>query len=212
MKFLLFDLDGTISDPKEGITKSLNYALEKLGYNTVPEKELEQYIGPPLRSTFSDLLQTDRETVLTDAIGYYRERYFSVGFKENNLYDGIESLLKWSVSMSCNNFIATSKGRDIATKIINYFGIRGYFKSIFGCDLDLTKSELIKQIIEDYCISKKLAFMIGDRRYDIEAAQDNDIQSIAVMWGYGSSEELVSHHPNFIAKDINELRKIIVEA
>ena len=94
MKFLLFDLDGTISDPKEGVTKSLNYALEKLGYNTVHEKELERYIGPPLRSTFSDLLQTSRETVLTDAIGYCRERYFSVGFKENQLYDGIESLLQ----------------------------------------------------------------------------------------------------------------------
>ena len=189
MYTVIFDLDGTISDPAEGITRSINYALAKLGYDTYPEKDLLPYIGPHLRITFAELVGIGDDATLSRAIELYRERYIPIGYKENRLYDGIVPVLESLIADDNRLCIATTKREDIASKVLEFLKIDHFFTQVRGCDLDRTKAAVLQDILSHPVIGDRPAVMIGDRDTDFLAASAVDIPSIAVRWGYGTGDE-----------------------
>lgn len=189
MNTVIFDLDGTLSDSAEGIVKSINYALPKLGYDELPKHELLKYIGPPLTLTFSELTGKTDDEFISRAITTFRERYFSIGYKENVLYDCIIKVLDKLISNGDILCIATTKRTDIAEKVLKYFKIDKYFTQVHGSGLKTKKSELLKDILSDPAINKLPMVMIGDRDTDFIAAREVNMPSIAVKWGYGNEKE-----------------------
>lgn len=192
MKTIFFDLDGTLTDPKIGITRSIQYALEKLGREVPHQDELTWCIGPPLHASFVKLLG---EIHLADrALLLYRERFGDVGMFENAVYAGIEATLASLADGSRRLFVATSKAHVYATRIISHFRLDSYFEQVFGAELDGTrvdKTELLKYAIETAGIDPAEALMIGDRSYDIVGARNNGLRAIGVLYGYGSRDELI---------------------
>ncbi len=189
MNTIIFDLDGTISDPAEGITRSINHALIKLGHEPHPEKDLHKYIGPTLNITFSELMGTTDKALLTRAIELFRERYIPVGYRENRLYDGILEVLSHLVSCGSTLCIATTKRKDIAAKVLDFFNIGTFFAQVHGCDVHRSKADLLQDILSDTTLGKRPMIMIGDRDTDFLAASEVNMPSIAVRWGYGEDKE-----------------------
>lgn len=213
-KYILFDLDGTLTDPRVGITKSVQYALEKTGIKGVALRELERFIGPPLKESFMEFYSYDEQTVIT-AIKYYREYFQEQGIFENEVYQGIADLLDQLTEQDTINVVATSKPTVFAERIIEHFGLKKYFHSIVGSNLDGTRSskaEIISYIIAKLNINTmEDMVMIGDRKHDVIGAQWNNIDSIGVSYGYGTIEELRSVNPTFIVDSISELSKLLVQ-
>ncbi len=212
-KIILFDLDGTLSDPKEGITKSVEYALEKM--NVVSHvKNLECFIGPPLQESFATYCGLDKEETHR-AIELYRERFKKVGMFENILYQGIEHLLQSLKSQQYILAVATSKPTPFAEQILKYFHIDHLFDLIVGSNLDGTrtsKTEIIQYILDEYKNYDKSEFvMIGDRKHDIIGALNTGIDSIGVTYGYGSHKEIKDANPTYIVNHVNELKDILFE-
>ncbi|MDP4143569.1 MAG: HAD family hydrolase [Bacillota bacterium] len=210
---ILFDLDGTLTDSKEGITKSVQYALKKFDIHEDNLDNLEKFIGPPLKNSFMEYYSFAEEKAV-QAVGFYRE-YFSVTGKfENSIYDGIKELLTKLSLANKKLIVATSKATVFSKEILAHFDIDKYFAHIVGCNLDGTrveKGEIIKYIINDLMNgNSKRMVMIGDRKYDILGAKEQNIDSIAVTYGYGSMEELSSHTPTHIADSVDELYTILV--
>lgn len=194
---LLFDLDGTISDPKEGITKSIAFALRKTGHTPPPLEELAIFIGPPLRQTFKTLMKEPSPGKIEQAISYYRQRYNDEGkgMEENILYPSIPQTLAELKKRGKKLFVATSKATDIAERVVGHFGLLNLFEKIYGAEADGTRSdkgELIAHILSCEGVDPQNAVMIGDRKHDILGAAKNSIASIGALWGYGSTEELHS--------------------
>ena len=187
---IIFDLDGTLSNPQEGIVKSFNFALQELGRSPQPEKDLIQYIGPTLKSAFSELMGTHDDAVLLKAITLFRQRYYSVGFMENTLYDGINGLLARLKGAGHHLYIATLKRGALARKVGEYFGIAEHFTGILGCDLDIPKADVVADILEMAGVQKDAAFMVGDRETDMAAGAAAGIRTVGVSWGFGSRAEL----------------------
>jgi len=190
MNTVIFDLDGTITDPAEGITRSINHALVGLGHAPHPESVLRKYIGPHLNFTFSELMHTTDTGTLAHAIELYRERYIPIGYRENRLYDGIQEVLCQLINDGSALCIATTKRKDIAVSVLEFLGINDFFTRVHGCDLHRTKSDLLRDILSDSALSKQPVVMIGDRDTDFLAASDVNMPSIAVRWGYGEEKEL----------------------
>ena len=190
MNTVIFDLDGTLSDSAEGIVRSINYALPKLGFDEQPKRDLLQYIGPHLNIIFERLTGIKEEDFLLKAITIFRERYFSIGYKENELYEGIRDVLKLLVEQGNTLCIATTKRTDIAKNVLKYFKIDDYFTQIKGSDLYPQKTDLLRDMARDSNLNHHPMIMIGDRDSDFNAASEAGIPSLAVSWGYGSDEEL----------------------
>ncbi|WP_299489369.1 HAD hydrolase-like protein [Acaryochloris sp. IP29b_bin.137] len=186
MAIIVFDLDGTLSDPAQGITASINYALENLGASSLEPHHLTQYIGPPLVETFSELLCTKDDAVIHQAIDLYRERYLANGYAENTLYPGILELLKELINQQHRLYVVTAKRTDIAQAVIDYFGLRPYFIDVLGCGLDRSKAKLLHDIQAQ---ENTALWMIGDRASDMAAGRGLS-RCVGVLWGYGSAEEL----------------------
>ncbi len=211
-KYLLFDLDGTLTDPAEGITNSVMYALEKFGIVITDRRELYPYIGPPLTDSFMrchGLTAAQAE----EALALYRE-YFSVkGLFENVPYDGIASFLEELKNNGYTLLIATSKPEEFTVQILQHFSLDKYFTFVAGNTLDEsrpTKASVIAYLRERYpAINADNAVMIGDRKYDIEGAKQNGLPSIGVLYGYGSREELETAGATAIAADLRELSTAI---
>ncbi|MGM9986004.1 MAG: HAD family hydrolase [Bacillaceae bacterium] len=212
-KIILFDLDGTISDPKVGITKSVQYALQKMNIYESNLDKLDCFIGPPLQVSFADYYHFNEEDN-TKAIAFYRERFKEKGMYENELYPGIPQLLHTLKQQGFILGIATSKPTVFAEQILAYFKIDHFFDFVVGSNLDGTRSskaEIIAYILNMYSSYKKEAFlMIGDRKYDILGANDVGIQSIGVLYGYGSIEELEKSSPTYIVSSIEEIEGILI--
>jgi phosphoglycolate phosphatase len=188
---LLIDLDGTLTDPKTGIVRCINYALAKLGQPTQEPDALEWCIGPPLKDSFETLLG-DQKNRAEEAVEFYRERYSETGIYENELYDGIVECLQ-ALRPKCRLFVATSKPTVFAEEVLRHFKIHGYFEAICGSELDGTRSdkaELIKSVLENHALKSSLTSMIGDRKFDLAGAARNGINGLGVSWGYGSRQEL----------------------
>ncbi len=206
-KNILFDLDGTLTDPKQGITKSVQYALAKFGIQVDNLDTLDPFIGPPLLDSFMAFYDFD-ENQAKQAIVYYRE-YFSVtGIYENEIYPGIEELLKVLKKKGRRLVVATSKPTVFAEEILRYFKIESYFDGVYGSQLDgsmVEKTEIIEHIIKNVLPQDESIVMIGDRKYDIIGARNNGIDSIAAGYGYGSEDELKICEPTYFVHDVAEL-------
>jgi phosphoglycolate phosphatase len=209
---LLFDLDGTLTDPKIGITKSVQYSLEKMGILGGSLDSLVKFIGPPLKESYVKYYALcDEDADL--AIKYYRE-YFSVtGIFENALYTGIDVLLKELWERNTVLVVATSKPTVYSKRICEHFDIMKYFTAIEGSELDGTRSskaELIGYIIKKYGIDKERTLMIGDREHDIIGAKRNSIKSVGVGYGYGGREELENAGADYYVRTIEELSELLI--
>jgi phosphoglycolate phosphatase len=199
MDAIYFDLDGTLTDPKPGITRSIQYALQKLDHPTMPtEDELTWCIGPPLRASFVRLLGAETSADL--AVTYYRERFSDVGLYENGVYDGIGEVLTSLCASGHRLFVATSKPHVFAERIIDHFGLRDHFEHVFGSELDGTrvdKSHLLEYALKQASVDPAKTLMIGDRSHDMVGAKNNGMKGIGVLYGYGSRDELLeagAHH------------------
>lgn len=194
MDAIFFDLDGTLTDPKIGITRSIQYALNKLAHPTIPtEDELTWCIGPPLRGSFAKLLGSDTSADL--AVSYYRERFSDVGLYENGVYAGVAEVLTALGGSGRRLFVATSKPHVFAERIIDHFGLRHHFERVFGSELDGTrvdKSHLLQYALKETAVDPSRAIMVGDRSHDIVGARNNAMSAIGVLYGYGSAEELTA--------------------
>lgn len=190
---IYFDLDGTLTDPKPGITRSIQYALQKLDHHSIPtEDELTWCIGPPLRASFVRLLGA--EDSADRAVSLYRERFSDVGLYENGVYDGISEVLTKLRQSGHRLFVATSKPHVFATRIVEHFGLRHHFEHVFGSELDGTrvdKSDLLDYALKIAAVDPSKTLMIGDRSHDIVGAKNNGMQAIGVLYGYGSKDELI---------------------
>ena len=193
MDAIYFDLDGTLTDPKPGITRSIQYALRKLDHHTIPtEDELTWCIGPPLRASFVKILGTEDTADL--AVSLYRERFSDIGLYENGVYDGIDDVLTTLGQSGRRLFVATSKAHVFADRIIDHFGLRHHFEHVFGSELDGTrvdKSHLLAYALKTASVDPSKTLMIGDRSHDMIGARNNGIRGIGVLYGYGSRDELV---------------------
>ncbi len=204
----LFDLDGTLTDPFEGITRSIQYAVEKMGGSAPAPNDLHWCIGPPLWDSFSVLLGTDDRVRLDEAVAYYRERFTVTGLYENTLIDGIPDLLQRLHEAGVAMHVCTSKPHAYAGKIVEHFGLSRYFGKVYGAELDGTrsaKSELIAHVLQEEGIEASRTVMIGDRKHDLIGANANDVAGIGVLWGYGSREELEAERPVLIAQAPSEI-------
>lgn len=209
---LLFDLDGTLTDPKLGITKSVQYALAKMNIVVDSLDDLDIFIGPPLRVSFKDFYQFD-EAQIEAAVDYYRQ-YFSVtGLFENAVFPGVREMLgRLSSIPRIRLFIATSKPEVYAKQILEHYELSSYFEYICGSELDgarSAKSEIIGYLMETYDLQPEQTVMIGDRKHDIIGAQQQKIDSIAVGFGYGSEEELRLAEPTHIVNSVEELNHFL---
>ena len=209
---VLFDLDGTLTDPKLGITRCIQYALSELGYQPPDANELHWCIGPPLKSSFSQLLQTSDDTLLEKAILLYRSRFSTIGLFENSLYPQIPETLKTIRAAGYQTFVATSKPQIYATRIIEYFDLAPLFDGVYGSELDgnrSVKGDLISYILERESLLTSTVVMVGDRLHDIIGAKKDNIASIGVTYGYGSREELETHKADLIADSPKEIPKLL---
>ena len=193
MDAIFFDLDGTLTDPKPGITRSIQYALDRLGQPTIPtEDELTWCIGPPLRASFVKLLG---EASADLAVSLYRERFSDIGLYENAVYAGVEDVLTALRQSGHRLFVATSKAHVFADRIIDHFDLRRHFERVFGAELDGTradKSDLLAYALKTTSVDPSRAVMIGDRSHDMIGARNNGIKGIGVLYGYGSAQELTA--------------------
>ncbi len=208
-EYLIFDLDGTISDPKEGIVNSLNYALATHGYNTRDPEEIEKYVGSPLDHTFGELTRVTDEAEIAKLVGSYRERYAEVGYSENLLYKGMKPVLTSLAQNGCVKMgVCTSKRKDSAEKILDLFQIHHLFAFVNGGDVGIQKWQQVEALLEDGFISNN-SVMIGDRSVDLVAAHKNGISSAGVLWGYGSRRELSFEKPRHIFSTPQQLADLI---
>jgi phosphoglycolate phosphatase len=211
---LLFDLDGTLTDPFVGITRSVQYAMQKLGRPVPAADDLRWCIGPPLKLAFATLLDTNDEAAMDEGVRLYRERYATSGKFENELIPGIPEMLAGFVEQGYFLSVATSKLKTYAGDIIDHFDLRRYFQVLHGSELDgrnSAKGDLVGHILATERLATADAIMIGDRSHDIVGAKANGVASIGVLWGYGDLAELTGAGATRIAKQPSELREIVGE-
>ena len=212
-KYILFDLDGTVTDPMIGITKSVQYALNKFDIEVEDLNELCKFIGPPLKDSFMNFYNFTEEDAL-NAITYYREYFSTKGLYENTVYENFEDMLISLKKKNKSLIIATSKPTVFAEKILEHFNLKKYFDFIAGSNLDNTrtkKADVISYALEQQGITEvSEIIMIGDREHDVIGAKALNIESIGVLHGYGSYDELSNSGANYIVKDVKELHSLLI--
>lgn len=210
-KYVLFDLDGTLTDSGEGITNSVAYALKKFNITVADRTELYKFIGPPLHSSFKEFYGfSDADCEL--AVEYYREYFHEKGIFENRVYDGIEDLLKALKENGHKIFLATSKPEVFAVKILKHFNLIQYFDFVSAATMDSTRNEKtdIIQYALDHIEHEDLAsvIMVGDRKYDILGAKQFHLASVGVLYGFGGRAELEQAGADFIVETPLEIVSI----
>ncbi len=190
---LFFDLDGTISDPELGITRSIQHALRTLNREAPIRENLRFAIGPPLRQTFRSLLKSTDESEIETAVSLYRERFSTIGLFENSLYDDVPEVLSSLVEAGYCIMLVTAKPYPYAIRIIKHFGLMHNFTSIYGSELSGRfddKGELIAHILHTETLNASSCIMVGDRVHDVRAAHCNGVRAVGALWGFGTREEL----------------------
>ncbi|MFM2304373.1 MAG: hypothetical protein RLZZ135_1783 [Cyanobacteriota bacterium] len=208
---ILFDLDGTISDPLVGVGRSINYALTACGYEPIDLAEVGKYIGPPRDRIFKEITGIAlriNEANSTALIAKYRDRYGEIGYSENVIYPGIAEVLRELNAANMPMAICTSKRRDFAEKIIEMFGLTHYFKFINGGEVGIHKYQQIESLLSQGYISNS-TLMIGDRSVDLIAAHKNGLTAGGVMWGYGTQAELLQEAPRYLFRSPSELIQLV---
>lgn len=209
---VLFDLDGTLTDPGIGITNSVMYALRKFGIDVADRGELYRFIGPPLYysfTTFYGFSHDDAEA----AVRYYREYFSDKGIFENKVYDGVPEMLGAIKNSGKKLVLATSKPEVYAKRILEHFSLDGYFDFVGGATMDgsrNSKSDVISYVLDSVGVTDKSAcIMIGDREHDILGAKANGIDSVGVLYGYGTRDELTEAGTTYIAKTVDGILSLI---
>ena len=211
-KYILFDLDGTLTDPKEGITKSVAYALDAYGIHVEDLDSLCKFIGPPLKESFMVYYGMD-DAQGEEAVAKYRERFSVTGLFENKVYEGIREMLECLKEEGKTLIVATSKPAVFSERILEHFDLMKYFTFLSGSELDGTrvdKAEVIAYALEKNGITDlSNVVMVGDREHDIIGANKNGIDSVGVLYGYGCMEEFEKHHATYVAESVEQLKNIL---
>lgn len=213
IEYVLFDLDGTLTDPAEGITNSIVYALNKFGVSVCDKKELYKFIGPPLYDSFVKYYGFSHENANL-AITYYREYFAPKGLYENTVYEGIEDALIHLKTQNVKLIVATSKPEKFAREILVHFALDRYFDDIIGATMDEkrnTKDAVIAYAVEKCSIDTANAVMVGDRLHDVLGAKANGIRSIGVLYGFGSYDELADAGADIIVNDVAQLKNVLTD-
>lgn len=208
---VLFDLDGTLTNPGQGITNSVAYALKKFGIEVEDRQELYKFIGPPLYESFMKYYGFSQEKAET-AVSFFREYFRDTGIFENEVYGGITDLLDEIKNSGRRIILATSKPEEFAKRVLSHFGLDKYFDFVAGATMDssrVEKSDVIAYAIKESGCTGENAVMIGDRLHDILGAKENGLDSIGVLFGYGSREELEEAGADYIAETVEEIIKFI---
>ena len=210
-KNVLFDLDGTLTDPAEGITNALMHAQRRLGRAVSPREELFVFIGPPLIESFMSEWGLDRAQA-DQALVYYREHFNTKGLYENIPYPGIGAFLGDLKAAGLRLFVATSKPEPLSLRILEHFDLLPYFEAVAGSTMDeqrTKKGEVIAYALSEFHLDPKETVMVGDRRHDVAGAAENDLACIGVLYGYGSREELTAAGAAALAADLGELTALL---
>ena len=202
--YLVFDLDGTLSDPKAGFVNSANTALSEFGYPPIEDAAADACIGPPLDSIFRRLTGSADAAHLSALIHTYREAYARTGYAENSLYPGVAGLLDTLSTKDVGLAVCTSKRVDFAESILDLHRIRHYFAFVDGADVGLPKWKQLQVLLEKRTLSRR-SVMIGDRDVDLIAAHRNGLDSAGVLWGYGSRRELMRENPTYLFETPGQL-------
>ncbi|PJI31819.1 HAD-IA family hydrolase [Acinetobacter pseudolwoffii] len=209
IKNILIDLDGTLTDPKVGITTSARYGLEKVGHPISDEINIDWIIGPPLKASLAKLLNIETDHILAEqALMAYRERFAVKGLYENHVFEGVAETLAELKRRGYRLFVATAKPTVYAKQILEHFDLAQYFTDIHGSELNgdrTNKAELIQYILAQQQLQADQCMMVGDREHDIFGARQNGIDTIAVNYGYGSQEELALAQPKYQIDRFNQL-------
>jgi phosphoglycolate phosphatase len=205
---LLFDLDGTLTDPVSGITRSMQHALGTLGRPVPDTAALACHIGPPLRASFAQLLGSDDAALIAQAVALYRQRFSEIGLYENSVYPAVPRALAALVEAGHRLWVVTSKPHVYARRIIEHFGLRGWFTDIYGSELDgrnTEKVDLIRVVLDNERLAPAQTWMIGDRDLDVRGGRQNGTHTAGVLWGYGSEAELRAAGPDLLLDRIEGL-------
>lgn len=192
---ILFDLDGTLTDPRTGIVRCFEYALGRLNRPCPPAEDLERLIGPPIRPAFSELLRSDDAQLIEKAVAAYRERFASVGLYENEVYAGVPEMLADLRDVGFNLYVATSKPLAYALRVLRHFSLASHFNDVQGNTLDGRlddKAHLVRELVARNKLSAGETLMVGDRHHDVTAAKRNRLRCVGVTYGYGHREELAA--------------------
>lgn len=214
-QYILFDLDGTVTNPEEGITKSFAYALEHMGIHVEDRSELRKVIGPPLLQSFDEFYHFTKEQAI-EATAKYRERYGDVGWAENEVYDGVEEMLKTLSEAGAKLILATSKPERYAVQIMEHFGLAKYFTMLCGAD-DYAKDRSTKEQVIRYALEQNgitdigEVVMVGDRKYDVVGASVFGIPTVGVLYGFGDEEELKAAGAAHIVATPQELLSYLMQ-
>lgn len=206
MDTIFFDLDGTLTDPKEGITRCIQHALETMGLPVPATDDLLWCIGPPLRASLARLLGGDDRA--DEALTLYRGRFTEIGLYENAVYDGVPEMLEDLNRAGRRLFVATSKPRLYAEQIVRHFGLDDAFEGVFGSELDGTrvdKTELLAYALRETGAAPERSAMIGDREHDMIGACNNGLVGIGVLYGYGSPEALSEAGARYVVDHPDEV-------
>lgn len=201
---LVFDLDGTLTDPALGVVRCMNYALTKFDYSPRPEQDITVHIGPPLEFTLEKLSGSSDEAHINELADAYRERYGEFGYQENTVYDGVIAMLTDLRNQGARLGVCTSKLQPNAIKVLETFELIDYFDFVCGTPGKMHKSQQLADLLEQNSIDAE-AIMIGDRNVDLQAAHSNGLRSAGVLWGYGDRAELSAEQPAFLFESTEQL-------
>ena len=208
---LIFDLDGTLTNPLTGIVRCMNYALSSHDHQVKSEQEIRPYIGPPLEVALSDLSGSTDEAHIKELVTTYRERYGELGYSENVVYDGIYELLDTLQGQGFRMGVCTSKFEKYAIKVLEEFKLSKYFTFVSGSGAyGTTKSDQLRDLL-DAKVALDSSLMIGDRYIDLTSGHSVGLRCAGVLWGYGSLEELTAEEPTFIAESPTQLSATIIK-
>jgi len=201
---LIFDLDGTISDPSSGIVNCVNYALDACGYDTRTVSEISAEIGPPLDLMFRNFIPDITADQISQLVVKYRERFVVDGYAENKLYPQLAETIQQLVSAGFPVGVCTSKPEPSAIKVLQHFGLLHHFDFVSGGDVGIAKQSQLEELLAENKVDSE-AVMIGDRGVDLIAAHNNKLRGVGVLWGFGERSELEAENAELILSDVSEL-------
>lgn len=211
-KYILFDLDGTLTDSQDGIMNAIEYSLKTYGITVQDRNSLRPFLGPPLSESMQKYYGFDRIKAV-EAVERFREYYNTRGLFENRVYPGVETMLKTVRDAGCRLFVATSKPEQVAQEILEHFGLAEYFDYIGGATPDdsrVKKADVVRYVLDMAKIARPLeAVMVGDRKHDILGARQNGLESVGVLYGYGDRQELEEAGADYLAEQVADIAKFL---
>ncbi len=212
IKNVLFDLDGTLTDSRRGITGCFHHTVQELSGLRYSDDEIMSYVGVPLRKILEKLLRTEEEEKIEQAVAVYRDKYAEIGITGNVLFPGVRESLRELSDKGCQLFVVTMKNREDAGRVTDYLGIRTFFSGIYGPGLDGIpdrKVRLIEAALAENTLNPEETVMVGDRAEDITSGKQAGTFTIGVTWGFGERQELIEAEPDRFCESANELPVLI---